>query len=111
LPMSCTTVYSAGFHGIFVPNSVSRDGKVYMRFEWLAGWRVSFLDGDKVLPRSLVVALEEKLFKMAERGGGLKDLAARQALEHGIRLGKGGMYLELSVSQFRNLQTARPRLR
>ncbi len=20
--------------------------KVYMRFEWLAGWRVSFLDGD-----------------------------------------------------------------
>ena len=27
--------------------------KVYMRFEWLAGWRVSFLDGDKVLPRTL----------------------------------------------------------
>jgi hypothetical protein len=24
--------------------------RVYMRFEWLAGWRVSFLDGDLVLP-------------------------------------------------------------
>jgi hypothetical protein len=85
--------------------------RVYMRFEWMAGWRVSFLDGDKVLPRSLVVASEEKLFEMAERGGGLKDLATRQALEHGIRLGKGGMYLELSASQLQNLQRTRPGVR
>jgi hypothetical protein len=79
-----------------------------MRFEWLAGWRATFLDGDKVLPRSVVVASEEKLFEMAERGGGLKDLATRQALEHGIRLRKGGVYLELTASQLRNLETARP---
>ena len=82
--------------------------KVYMRFEWMAGCRVSFLDGDRVLPRSVVVASEEKLFEMAERGGGLKDLATKKALEHGIRLGRGGMYLELSASQLQNLQRARP---
>ncbi len=35
--------------------------RVYMRFEWLAGWRVSFLDGDKVLPRTLHFQSEEKL--------------------------------------------------
>ncbi len=51
--------------------------KVYMRFEWLAGWRVSFLDGDKVLPRTLRFQSEEKLTEMAERGGAMKSLADR----------------------------------
>ena len=82
--------------------------RVYMRFEWLAGWRVSFLDGDKVLPRTLLFQSEEKLTEMAERGGAMKNLANRQGLEHAIRLGRGGLYLELSYPQFTTLQRGRP---
>lgn len=82
--------------------------RVYIRFEWLAGWRVSFLDGDKVLPRSLIFASADKLFEICERGGGLRDLATRQALEHAIRLRKGGMFLELSSPQLAALQRGRP---
>jgi len=82
--------------------------RVYMRFEWLAGWRVTFLDGDKVLPRTLLFQSEEKLTEMAERGGAMKNLANRQGLEHAIRLGRGGLYLELSYLQFTTLQRGRP---
>ncbi len=82
--------------------------RVYMRFEWLAGWRVTFLDGDKVLPRTLLFQSEEKLTEMAERGGAMKNLSDRQGLEHAIRLGRGGLYLELSYPQFTTLQRGRP---
>ena len=82
--------------------------RVYMRFEWLAGWRVTFLDGDKVMPRTLLFQSEEKLTEMAERGGAMKNLANRQGLEHAIRLGRGGLYIELSYLQFTTLQRGRP---
>jgi hypothetical protein len=82
--------------------------RVYMRFEWLAGWRVTFLDGDKVLPRTLLFQSDEKLSEMAERGGAMKSLADRQGLEHAIRLGRGGLYLDLSYLQFTTLQRGRP---
>jgi hypothetical protein len=82
--------------------------RVYMRFEWLSGWRVTFLDGDKVLPRTLLFQSDEKLSEMAERGGAMKSLADRQGLEHAIRLGRGGLYLDLSYLQFTTLQRGRP---
>ena len=41
--------------------------RVYMRFEWLAGWRVSFLDGSRVLPRTLLFRSDEKLLEMQGR--------------------------------------------
>jgi hypothetical protein len=82
--------------------------RVYMRFEWLAGWRITFLDGDKVLPRTLLFQSEEKLTEMAERGGAMKNVADRQGLEHAIRLGRGGLYLALSYPQFTTLQRGQP---
>ncbi len=82
--------------------------RVYMRFEWLSGWRVTFLDGDKVLPRTLLFQSEEKLTEMAERCGAMKSLADRQGLEHAIRLGRGGLYLDLSHPQLTTLQRTRP---
>ncbi len=78
--------------------------RVYMRFEWLAGWRVTFADGDKVLPRTLLFQSEEKLTEMAERGGAMKSLADRQGLEYAIQIGRGGLYLDLSYPQFATLQ-------
>ena len=83
--------------------------RVYMRFEWLAGWRVTFLDGDKVLPRTLLFQSEEKLTEMAERWRRNEEprLTGR-GLEHAVRLGRGGLYLELSYPQFTTLQRGRP---
>ena len=78
--------------------------RVYMRFEWMAGWRVSFLDGETVLPRTLFFQSEEKLEELAQRGGALKSLADKQALEHALRMGRGGLYLELSHPQLQTLQ-------
>ena len=79
--------------------------KVYLRFEWLAGWRVRFLDEDKILPCKLLFQTEEKLLEMAGRGGALKTLADRQGQEHAVRIGRGGLYLDhLSHSQFSALQ-------
>jgi hypothetical protein len=43
--------------------------RVYMRFEWVAGWRVSLLEGSKVLPRTLLFHSDEKLLEMAGKGG------------------------------------------
>jgi hypothetical protein len=78
-----------------------------MRFEWLAGWRVSFLEGDKVLPRTLHFQSEEKLTELAEKGNAMKSLADRQGLEHAIRLGRGGLYLDLSYPQLAALERVR----
>lgn len=82
--------------------------RVYMRFEWLNGWRVSFLDGTTLMPRKLNFQDVGKLFELAERGGGLKTLADRQALDHALQLGRGGIHLELSHSQFVTLQRHKP---
>ena len=81
--------------------------RVYMRFEWLAGWRVSFLDGSKVLPRTLLFRSDEKLLEMAGKGGALKNLSDRQALEHAMVQGRGGVHLELSYPQLATLQRGR----
>ena len=81
--------------------------RVYMRFEWLAGWRVSFLDGSKVLPRTLLFRSDEKLLEMARKGGALKSLADRQALEQAIVQGRGGVHLELTYPQLATLQRGR----
>ena len=81
--------------------------RVYMRFEWLAGWRVSFLEGSKLLPRTLLFRSDEKLLDMAGKGGALKCLADRQVLEHAIVQGRGGVHLELSYPQYASLQHRR----
>ena len=81
--------------------------RVYMRFEWLAGWRVSFLAGSGVLPRTLLFRSDEKLLELAGKGGALKSLADRQALEHAMVQGQGGVHLELSYPQLAVLH--RPR--
>jgi hypothetical protein len=44
---------------------------------------------------------------MAQRGGALGDLAAKQALEHGIESGHGGVTLRLSAEQFAKLKDGR----
>ena len=81
--------------------------RVYMRFEWLAGWRVSFLEGSRVLPRTLLFRSDEKLLEMAGKGGALKCLADHQALEHAMVQGRGSVHLELSYPQLAILKRGR----
>jgi hypothetical protein len=62
-----------------------------MTFMNRAGWYCQFLESDlrTSLHRTLTFATPGKIIEVAERGGGLKDLADRQALEVGIAKGRG----------------------
>ena len=44
-------------------------------------------------------ALASKLFELAKRGGSNLNLEGRQTLDHGIEIGRGGLWLDLSEEQ------------
>lgn len=79
--------------------------KVYMYFMQNQGWSCQFLEADlkTPLPRKLTFATSEKVLQLAEHAGALKDLATKQAIEHGIEMGRGGVFLTLSPEQYRRL--------
>lgn len=72
-------------------------------------WRCQFLEEDlkTSLPRKLNFATSDKVVELIQRGNGIKDLAARQAVEHAIDKGRGGTYLMLSAEQYEKLKTGR----
>jgi len=72
--------------------------KVYLRFEQRSGWDCQFLKADlrTPLPRKLRFATPEKVLQRVEHTGALKDWPP---VEHGLQLGKGGVYLMLSPEQ------------
>lgn len=77
-----------------------------MTFMLRDGWRCQFLEEDlkTPLPKKLTFADAEKLFELAERGGcPMDDLEGRQAMEHGIEIGRGGMWLNLTPEQYAKL--------
>jgi hypothetical protein len=71
------------------------------------GWYCQFLEEDlkTPLPRKLTFQTSEKVIQMAERGGADLTLAGRQALEHGISIGRGGVWLMLSGEQYGRLKS------
>jgi hypothetical protein len=73
------------------------------------GWYCQFLEADlkTVLPRKFRFATPEKIVELAERGRGLKGLASKPALEHGIQTGRGGIYLHLTLEQYNKLKRGR----
>lgn len=46
----------------------------------------------------------DKVVELAERGSGLKDTADRQAIEHGMQMGHGGLFLNLTQEQHDRLK-------
>ena len=66
-------------------------------------WRVSFAGTGQLL-KELTFATSEKVEQLAERGGALRCLADKQALETGIRAGLGGVHLHLSAEQVAKLR-------
>ena len=79
--------------------------RVYMSFMYRDGWLCQFLEDDlkTPLPRRVMLASEDKVREMAKRGGATMTLDAIQALDHGIEIGRGGIWLELSEEQYRKL--------
>jgi hypothetical protein len=79
--------------------------RVYMSFMLRDGWHCQFLEQDlkTPLPKRLRFSNKEKLREIAERGGCNMNLEARQSLDHGIEIGRGGIWLELSEEQYQKL--------
>ena len=69
------------------------------------GWlkRVAVRGEDRL--RWLSGMVTNTVSDLAEHAGALKDLAARQAIEHGIEKGRGGVYLMLTPEQYAKLKT------
>jgi hypothetical protein len=84
--------------------------RVYMTFINRFGWSCQFLEPDlkTPLPRRLRFKSPDKIVELVERGGGLKDLAERQAFDHGVAIGRGGVYLSLTDEQYAALKTDNP---
>jgi hypothetical protein len=78
-----------------------------MSFMLNQGWSCQFLEADlrTPLPRKLTFSSPDKILQLAEHAGVLKDLAARHAIEHGIEMGRGGVYLMLTPEQYAKLKT------
>jgi hypothetical protein len=77
-----------------------------MSFMLRERWFCQFLEADlkTALPRKLSFAEVEKVRELAERGGGLPDLDSAAALEHGIEIGRGGVWLNLTPEQYVRLK-------
>ena len=65
--------------------------RVYMSFMHREGWHCQFLEEDlkTSLPRKVTVDSPARLIEMAKRGGSDIKLETRQALDHGIEIGRG----------------------
>jgi len=59
------------------------------------------------LPRRLYFNDPEKIRRIVEQVGNFADLQDRQALDYGLQMGRGGVWLQLSEEQYRRLR-ARP---
>ena len=61
-------------------------------------WHCQFLEADLKtrLPKKLTLLDPETLIQLAERGGYNAGLERRQALEHAIETGRGGVWLDLT---------------
>lgn len=69
------------------------------------GWVVSFLEEDckTSLPRHFTFQSELKILDLARHGGAEFNLAGRQAIEHGISMGRGSVWLKLTPEQYAKL--------
>src|ERR1035437_10030649 len=72
------------------------------------GWTVSFLEEDckTSLPRHFIFQSELKILDLARHGGAELNLAGRQAIEHGISMGRGSVWLKLTREQYAKLRGA-----
>lgn len=81
--------------------------KVYLTFfRRRDGWVCSFVEADLKTPIGRVrqFGTADKLRDLVARTPTRFDLAGKQALEHALQGGRGGLYLELTDDQYRALK-------
>jgi hypothetical protein len=57
------------------------------------------------LPRKLHFASSNKIIELVEHAGGFPDQETRLAMNHGIDIGRGGLYLNLTDEQYAMLRS------
>ena len=79
--------------------------RIYMAFFLRYGWHCQFLEADlkTPLPKKLNFKSAEKILQLAGRSATQLNLETRQAIDHGIRNGRGGTWLELNQEQYEKL--------
>jgi len=77
-----------------------------MTFILRDGWCCSFLEEDLKTPlhRRVRFISPEIMLAFAERGGAAMNLEDRQAFEHGLSIGRGGIWLNLNGPQYEALK-------
>jgi hypothetical protein len=80
--------------------------RVYMSFSLSKGWYCQFLEADMrtILPKKLTFASADKVRELAELGGAIANLENRRTFEHEIIHGRGGVYLNLTQTQYERLK-------
>ena len=80
--------------------------KIYMHFMKCDGWFCQFIEADikTPLPRKLTFAGPAKIREMYDRFGIDKKLEDRSALEYGINMGRGSVWLSLTQDQYLKLK-------
>ncbi len=78
---------------------------VYMTYLLSDGWNVQFLEPNLKTPVGRIRQLGsiDKVKELLARTPARLDLAAKQAIEHAIARGRGGIYLQLTEEQYRKL--------
>ena len=72
--------------------------RLYLSFQSSNGWHCQFLEPDlkTSVPRQLHFKSSDKLIELVERAGGFPDLESRLAMNHGLEIGRGGVFLSLT---------------
>ena len=71
----------------------------------LRAWLCEFYeeDGKTVLPRTVLLSDDKKLFEMLKRGGYTLNIAGRHVIEEAVRKKSGGVWLDLTGEQLAKL--------
>ena len=77
-----------------------------MSFMHREGWHCQFLEEDlkTSLPRKVTSRYSGKADRNGEAWGSKLNLETRQALDHGIEIGRGGVWLELTEEKYAGLR-------
>jgi hypothetical protein len=80
--------------------------RVYMAFSLGQGWYCQFFEIDRKtsLPKKLTFASADRVRELAELGGATANLESSRMLEDAIIHGRGGVYLNLTQTQYERLK-------
>jgi hypothetical protein len=69
-------------------------------------WMCQFLEEDlkTPLPRRLHFKSPDKIRAIVDKVGNFADLQDRQALDYGLEIGRGGVWLQVSEEQYMRLK-------